>query len=106
MQEAHTFISAEVFPIIQPTLSFQEWQAIVLGFQFPQPELERRAFYELEQIRLQAGFDSYAAARDRFTAKRSAIETLVNGALIDEPGRSNCLHHVSAFYEAAAAVVR
>lgn len=70
------------------------------------PELERRAFYELEQIRQQVGFNSYAAARDRFTAKRTAIETLVSGALIDESGRSNCLHHVSTFYEAVAAVVR
>ncbi|MBK8000093.1 MAG: hypothetical protein IPK15_15580 [Verrucomicrobia bacterium] len=70
------------------------------------PELERRAHYELDQIRQQAGATRYAAARDRFTAKRSAVETLVSGAVIDEPGRSNCLHHVSAFYEAAAAVLR
>lgn len=70
------------------------------------PELERRALYELERVRNEAGASSFDAARDRFTAKRAAVETLVNAALIDESGRSNCLHHVSAFFEAAAAATR
>jgi hypothetical protein len=74
------------------------------GYRPDLPELERRALYELEEIRQQAGSINYNAARDRFTAKRSAIESLLGGALIDEPGRSNCLHHVSAFFEAAAAL--
>lgn len=70
------------------------------------PELERRAFYDLEQIRNLVGASSFDAARDRFIAKRGAVETLIGSALIDEPGRSNCLHHVRAFYEAVASGAR
>jgi len=60
----------------------------------------------LEQIKQRVVPTIFTAARERFTAKRSAIESQIGASLLDEPGRSNCLRHVTAFYDAMNAVVR
>lgn len=63
-------------------------------------DVERRARYEIEQIQQSVTKPGFAAASDRFLAKRSAIESQINAALIDDAGRANALRHVTAFFEA------
>jgi hypothetical protein len=70
------------------------------------PDAERQARYEMEQIQQRVSRASFTAAADRFMVKRSAIESQVNTAQVDEPGRTNCLRHVTAFYNAINAVSR
>ncbi len=88
------------------------WVTGLVRFMGPQdyhpelPDADRQARYELEQIKERVSAASFTAAKDRFVAKRSAIESQVSAALLDEPGRTNCLRHVTAFYDAVSAVSR
>jgi hypothetical protein len=66
------------------------------------PDVERQALYALDQIQKRAGTPSLVAARDRFEAKRPAIEARISTALVDNAGRTNALHHLTAFFEALA----
>jgi hypothetical protein len=70
------------------------------------PDADRQARYEMEQIQQRVSRASFTAAADRFMVKRSAIESQVNTAQVDEPGRTNCLRHVTVFYNAINAVSR
>jgi hypothetical protein len=70
------------------------------------PAIDRQAHYELEQIQRRVSGEIFEQARARFTGKRSAIESQIAGALLDDLGRSNAVRHVTAFYEALAAVNR
>ena len=67
-------------------------------------EVERQARYDVEQI--QQRFDAliFAGATGRFTQKRPAIEALIKAADVDVEGRINALRHVTAFFDALAAV--
>ncbi len=68
------------------------------------PALERETRYALEQIQRAVPAPLLAAARDRFAAKRTALEALIGAAEIDEPGRANARDHVAAFFTALAAL--
>ncbi len=68
------------------------------------PDVDRQALYELDQIQQRVSAASFAAATDRFTAKRSSLESLITIAQIDAPGRTNCLLHVTAFFDALDSV--
>ncbi len=70
------------------------------------PAVERQARYTLEQIQAEVGRSSFDAARDRFASQRSALESLVASATVDEPGRTNVLQHLTSFFEAMTAVPR
>jgi hypothetical protein len=70
------------------------------------PDLERQVYYELEQIRQRVNGATFASSRERFAGKRAAIEAQVAAALIDAAGRSNAVHHVTAFYDALTALGR
>ena len=96
------------------TTSFNlaSWVTGLVRFMGPQdyhpelPDADRQARFELEQIKQRVSGASFTAARDRFVAQRSAIQSQVNGGLIDDPGRTNRLRHVTAFYDAVNAVSR
>jgi len=68
------------------------------------PALDRETRYALEQIQRAVPAPILAAARDRFSAKRTAVEALIDAAEIDEPGRANARDHVAAFFTALAAL--
>ncbi len=68
------------------------------------PDVDREARYRLEQIQRSVKASVFEAAAARFDAQRAAIETRVAGALVDDAGRANVQRHVTAFYEALAAV--
>lgn len=70
------------------------------------PDVQREAFYELEQIQSQVSAARFTSAGERFNAGRAAIETLVNSAQLDAAGRTNCLLHIAAFYDALHAMER
>jgi hypothetical protein len=70
------------------------------------PDTDRQARYELEQIQLRVSRDSFTAARERFAARRSALESQISAAQIDEAGRTHCLRHVTAFFDAVNALSR
>jgi len=88
------------------------WVTGLVRFMGPQsyhpelPDADRQARYELEQIKQRVNPAIFTAARERFATKRSAIESQIGASLLDEPGRSNCLRHVTAFYDAVNAVTR
>ena len=65
-------------------------------------DVERQARYELEQIHGRVSGPAFAAASKRFTSKRTAVESRIASALIDEPGRTNARRHVTAFFDALA----
>jgi hypothetical protein len=67
-------------------------------------DVEREALYKLEEIQKRVSPANFLAARQRFTAKRTAVESLVASANIDDEGRANALRHVVAFYTALEAV--
>jgi hypothetical protein len=68
------------------------------------PDIEREAHYQLEQIEAEVAPANYAAARDRFTAKRTALEEQIAAAQIDPAGRTNALLHVTTFFNVLNAV--
>ena len=68
------------------------------------PPLNRQVYYQLEQIQRRASNTAYQSASNRFVLGRAAIEARIQGAEIDEPGRTNALDHVTAFYEALSAI--
>jgi hypothetical protein len=68
------------------------------------PEVERQARYEVEQIHERVGAERFAAGSARFEQKRGAMEALIAGAQVDDAGRTNALRHVTAFFNALAAV--
>ena len=70
------------------------------------PDVDRQAYYELEQIQQRVSEPLFSAASNRFVPLRAAIESQIEAAVIDEPGRTNALRHVTAFYDALAAVSR
>ena len=67
-------------------------------------DVEREALYRIEQLEQGVAQPVFGAARDRFTARRNALESLIASALIDEIGRTNAFRHVSAFFDSLAAV--
>jgi hypothetical protein len=64
------------------------------------PPLYRQARYDLELLLQQVSSDVFDAARTRFVQMRSAIESQIADAEIDEEGRSNAFDHVIAFFDA------
>ena len=88
------------------------WVTGLVRFMGPQsyhpelPDADRQARYELEQIKQRVSPAIFTAAMERFETNRSAIESQIGASLLDEPGRSNCLRHVTAFYDAVNAVTR
>ncbi|HRI12966.1 MAG TPA: hypothetical protein PLX89_08175 [Verrucomicrobiota bacterium] len=64
------------------------------------PELDRRARFELSEVRRNVTEKVFNSARGRFEPQRSTIEELVKNAVVDEVGRTNALQHVSAFFGA------
>ncbi|MBN8246269.1 MAG: hypothetical protein J0L84_02355 [Verrucomicrobia bacterium] len=70
------------------------------------PLLDRRARYELEVLGKSVTPAQFAAAKERFASKRSELESLVQGALVDEVGRTNALRHLTVFQNALAATQR
>lgn len=64
------------------------------------PPLERQARWEVEVISTSVPTETFSAGKDRFLAKRAAIESLVAAALVDEAGRTNAAAHLQAFYGA------
>ncbi len=65
-------------------------------------DVERQALFTVTGIQAMAARSDFAAARDRFLQNRTAIETKINAAEIDDAGRANALRHVTAFYAALA----
>jgi hypothetical protein len=86
------------------------WVTEVVRFSAPRdyrpelPDLDRQARYELEQIQKRVSVPSFAAASQRFVSQRAAITSQINTAEIDGPGRTNALHHVTAFFDALALI--
>jgi hypothetical protein len=70
------------------------------------PLIDRRARFELEVVQKSVRPELFTAAKDRFVAQRTALESLVQAAVIDDVGRTNVARHVTAFYDALAAVRR
>lgn len=71
------------------------------------PPLERQARHDLEEIKGRVSEENpavFTQARERFTARRTEIETKINSVIIDEIGRTNALAHVNAFFNALSAV--
>ena len=68
------------------------------------PPLEREARYAVEQVHQSVGSPVFQAASARFIAKRSAAESLIASASLDEAGRGNAQRHVAAFFDALASV--
>jgi hypothetical protein len=66
------------------------------------PDVERQAHYEIQQIRGRVAASVFAAGRTRFAQKRALIEEQIQTAAMDEPGRTNAVRHVTAFFEALA----
>jgi hypothetical protein len=64
------------------------------------PDLERQAHFETQRIWGIAGPDLFTASQERFLQHRTAVEEHVLSAVLDEPGRTNALQHLTAFYEA------
>ena len=67
------------------------------------PDLDRRARYELGQLRESVGRQVFQNAKDRFLTARGGIESLVTEAEIDDAGRTNAFRHILAFFEALSA---
>lgn len=66
-------------------------------------ELERETLFQVERIRDQAPAGTYGAARARFQEKRTALESQVASAQLDDEGRANAGRHLTAWYTALAA---
>jgi len=69
-------------------------------------DVERQARYTVEQIQQRVSGPSFTAASNRFALQRPAIEAQINATQIDEPGRTNALRHLTAFFDALASVTR
>jgi hypothetical protein len=67
------------------------------------PDVPRQAHYEVEQIQKRVTPASFLAGRNRFASQRPAIVSQIALAQIDEPGRSNAVAHVMAFFDAVTA---
>lgn len=67
------------------------------------PERDRQVRYELGEIRRQVAAPVFAAARNRYLAKREALTQWITAAVVDEEGRTNALMHVASFYDGLAA---
>lgn len=68
------------------------------------PEAEREAMFRVESIRSSATQEVYASARGRFLEGRTALETRVNHAQVDEAGRTLAREHLRVFYLALEAL--
>ena len=64
------------------------------------PAVALQARYEVEQIKRRVSELSFLAASNRFSSIRTALESQIAGATLDEPGRTNALHHIIAFFDA------
>ena len=64
------------------------------------PDLDREIQWKLELIRRDVATEVFAAGKERFKAKRAAIEAFVASTLVDDAGRTNAQKHVTAFYGA------
>lgn len=69
------------------------------------PEIDREARYRLQTIQTSTKPAIFAAAAERFVANREKIEAHLAAALVDDTGRTNAQRHITAFYEALAAVL-
>lgn len=69
-------------------------------------DLTREAYFELSEIRSQTTEAAFATSRTRFTERRSAMESWIAAADLDEPGRSNAVRHVTVFFEAMDAALK
>lgn len=67
-------------------------------------DIDRQARYSLEQIQKSVPAAVFSAANTRFVERRAALESHVNVAVVDPVGRTNALRHLTAFYDALAAV--
>ncbi|MBL9135160.1 MAG: hypothetical protein JNK85_04800 [Verrucomicrobiales bacterium] len=65
-------------------------------------DLTRQAYFEVNEIRRQTDEAAFAMSQARFEERRSAMESWIATATLDEPGRSNAVRHVSVFFEALA----
>jgi hypothetical protein len=66
---------------------------------FPErPLLERQMRYDLELLQKDTAVGLLEAAKGRFTAKQSELRSLVQQAIVDEPGRTNAMHHLDTFF--------
>ncbi|MBN9692175.1 MAG: hypothetical protein J0M24_18170 [Verrucomicrobia bacterium] len=68
------------------------------------PELDRQARYELELIQKSVSAEVFQTGRAHFESHRTALESWVAAAEVDEPGRTNALNHVTTFFGALSAV--
>ncbi|MGV3772357.1 MAG: hypothetical protein ACO1QB_05610 [Verrucomicrobiales bacterium] len=74
---------------------------------FPELEvMEREVRYEVETIYNDVGAESFALAKERFEAKRAALEARIQSSNMDEAGRQNAMKHVSAFFWAVDSLGR
>jgi hypothetical protein len=68
------------------------------------PDVDRQARYQVEQIQGRTSAASFASASASFAARRPEIEHQISSADLDPDGRTNALRHVTAFFDALAAV--
>lgn len=64
------------------------------------PLLERQMRYDLELLQRDAPESQFNAAKQRFEGKRTDLKSLVEHAVVDEPGRTNALYHLDTFFGA------
>lgn len=67
-------------------------------------DVEREARYQVEQLRGRVPDTVFEAGRQLFEIHQPAIQSKVESALLDEPGRTNALRHVTSFYQALSVV--
>jgi hypothetical protein len=70
------------------------------------PDVEREALYQVETLQNRFSDPMFSAAVARFVEKRTAIESQIGAAAVDDEGRANAVRHVKAFYDALAAGVK
>jgi len=70
------------------------------------PERDRQVRFDLQTLRQSLPRAVFDAAGARFNARRSDLELLVSGALVDDAGRTNAAAHVATFFDGLAAVAR
>jgi len=68
------------------------------------PELDREMRYRLEELAKRVKPEVFDAARNRFTAKRAAMQLLIQTADVDDSGRINALKHLTVFFAALEAI--
>ena len=106
-----TLSSGELIPVAGD-FDLASWVTEVVRLSAPReylpelPDIDRQARYEMEQIRSRVSESQFGAASNRFVTQRTAMESRINAAVVDEPGRTNALRHVTAFFDALTAATR